>query len=129
MNKLFALAAALTIAACGPVYETQYDYIPPHDRGAQGCLAQCNANKSQCRTTQSTQAENERLRCELDARQEYDHCQGRAVNGAERDKCTQRSCSAPSANSAQCDEDFRICYAGCGGTVESHQVCTFNCPQ
>ena len=128
MKIFFALIAAMLLAACGPIYETQYDYIPPHNRGGQVCLEQCNTSKAQCRTIAGQQAENERLHCELDANADYEHCQGSATNHAEADKCTRRSCAAPTANSGPCDEDFRICYAGCGGTVTSRQVCTFNCP-
>jgi|GEM_PF-2945214 hypothetical protein len=35
------LGMALMLAACGPIYKTQYIYIPPESPEGRQCLAQC----------------------------------------------------------------------------------------
>jgi hypothetical protein len=130
MRVLVVAALTLAAAACGPFYSTEYNFIPPSDPHSRACISQCNSDKTQCRANAQASAENEQLRCQVDAGNDYERCLNKAGNDDARKKCSKRSCyaNADSAN-AICDGDFRGCFQSCGGTVESHQVCTFNCPQ
>lgn len=127
-RTLVLLLTGLLLAACGPIYNTEYNYIPPADPESRACIAQCNGNKSQCHANADLRAQNERLRCDVDASIDYERCLGHAANDAARAQCVKRSCSGGDANYSRCDDEFRICFQSCGGIVQSRQVCTFNCP-
>lgn len=131
MRFLLLLAVAgLTLAACGPVYETEYRYTPPGDVEGRACVAHCEAGKAQCRVTADLRAENRQLRCEREAAQDFERCLTTQGADPEKSKCHRRYCSEGDAGGdrAQCADDYRVCFQGCGGVVDSSQVCTFNCP-
>ena len=126
-----AVVVALTLAAagCGPIYSTEYRFIPPSDAQSRACIGECNAGKNQCRASAQNKAENERLHCEVDAGNDYEHCLTSARSDDARHNCSKRSCYASSdSDNALCDSDFRGCFQSCGGTIETQQICTFNCP-
>lgn len=127
MRIIHAALVVCAVTGCGPVYNTEYLYNPPADPQSRACIAQCNTNKMLCRGNADLKAENERLRCDLQANGDYDRCLNRAVNDAARAQCVKRSCYS-TAESAICEDDFRTCFQTCGGVVESRQVCSFNCP-
>lgn len=124
ISLIFLLA---TVSACGPIYSTEYIYSPPEDAQARACIAQCNTAKTNCRSMADLKAENERLRCDLEAGSRYQHCLNRAGSDAGRAECIRQSCYTP-ADGEICDADFRICFQSCGGMIESRQTCSFNCP-
>ena len=127
MRKLWMLVAALLVVSCGPVYETNYRYVPPADPLSRPCVSQCLADKSGCRHTEELKAENRRLRCEADARSDYERCLFNARDEQGKNSCHRRSCSE-NASFMQCEADYRVCFESCGGVVEEERVCTFNCP-
>jgi hypothetical protein len=118
---------ALLLAACGPIYETQYRYHPPADSEGRACASQCQTSKLQCRDTTELKADNSRLRCEADSRDQYERCLSTSNSEQSRNSCQRRSCSA-NPDYGICEADYRTCFAGCGGNVDAVQVCTFNCP-
>lgn len=130
MKRILAtVIAALVISACGPIYNTEYTYIPPADTDSRACIAQCNNSKGQCQNNAQLRADNERLRCDVDASIDYERCIGHAANDAARAQCVKRSCAGGDVDDSRCDADFRVCFQSCGGIVQSRQVCTFNCGQ
>lgn len=130
MRILLAALATFLLLSCGPIYETQYRYTPPADAQGRACIAQCEVGKSQCRINADLRAENRQLRCEREARDDFERCL--TVQGADPEKshCQRRICSLSSSGSDQdqCESDHRVCFQGCGGVVSSQQVCSFNCP-
>ena len=127
MKTFLLMLLALAAAACGPIYETEYSYHPPADPQSRACIAQCNSGKEHCRVSADDKAENERLRCNVEASDEYERCLLRAGNDDARKQCSKRSCYE-STDTSICEADFRSCFQSCGGIVESRQVCTLNCP-
>ncbi len=121
---LVSLAAA---SACGPIYNTEYRYVAPEGGEASACLERCDVSKKQCRVTADLRAENAQLRCERDARDDYERCLANAQGEAGRSSCTRRSCSR-SSDSGECKSDYDICFQACGGVINSERVCSFNCP-
>ena len=126
-NLIATLLAAALLMSCGPIYETNYRYTPPSDPLSRPCVTQCLADKSQCRGTTELKAENRRLRCELDARDDYERCLINATGDQGRASCHRRSCG-DDVNYGQCDADYRSCFQSCGGVIDEERVCTFNCP-
>lgn len=127
MRKLFMLIAALLVVSCGPIYETNYRYTPPQDPLSRPCISQCLADKGQCRNTADLKAENQRLRCELEARDDYERCLSNANGEQGRNSCHRRTCSE-NASYGQCGSDYHTCFQSCGGIIDEERVCTFNCP-
>ena len=129
MRVISAIASGITLwalAACAPVYETQYRYTPPANADGRACAAQCQSSQLQCRDSEEAKADNRRLRCESIARDDYERCLSTATTEQGRSACQRRLCSEP-AKAEICEADYRSCYATCGGAVEATQVCTFNC--
>lgn len=127
MRTIQLLLLALTLAACGPIYDTNYRYTPPSDPLARPCISQCLADKGNCRSTAELKAENSRLRCERDARDDYERCLGNAKGEQGRSSCHRSSCNQ-SADFGMCEADYRVCFQSCGGVIDEERVCSFNCP-
>lgn len=127
MRAIQILWMALLLASCGPIYETNYRYTPPADPLSRPCISQCLADKSQCRNTAELKAENSRLRCERDSRDDYERCLGSAKGEQGRASCNRRSCDQD-AHFGMCEVDYRTCFQSCGGIVDEERLCTFNCP-
>jgi hypothetical protein len=125
VNTRFAIVvAALLFAACDPIYTTDYRYTPPTDKAGKQCLAQCGAARSFCRSAASQEAQNDRLQCDLAARDDYEHCLQSAHGDSS--KCYRRSCTA-NPYYGTCESDYRECYQNCGGQVTEVKQCHFNC--
>jgi len=129
-----ALLSLFLLAACAPVYETAYEFVPPATAEGQRCAEQCLAERAGC--AQSCER-NERL-CVADAesralrdyRMEQDVWDRRRGAGsrtyfdyANRYRAV---CYAGGCRSA-CEATHRACYESCGGRVVATQVCTANC--
>lgn len=127
MRAIQILWMALLLASCGPIYETNYRYTPPNDPLSRPCISQCLADKGQCRNTAELKAENSRLRCERDSRDDYERCLGNAKGEQGRASCSRRNCGQD-ANYGFCEADYRTCFQSCGGSVDEERLCTFNCP-
>lgn len=127
MRKLLVAVLAVLITSCGPIYETNYRYTPPADPLSRPCVSQCLADKGNCRNTQELKAENSRLRCERDARDDYEQCLSNSKGEQGRSSCNRRSCNQ-SAEFGLCEADYRVCFQSCGGIIEEERVCSFNCP-
>ena len=127
MKTLLIACLALLIAACGPIYNTEYRYAPPDTGEGRVCVASCETVRKQCRINADLRAENSQLRCERDASADYERCLGNARGESGQSSCTRRSCSR-SADTSECKSEYDLCFQGCGGVISSQQVCSFNCP-
>ncbi|MGC2857742.1 hypothetical protein ACM64Y_19905 [Novispirillum sp. DQ9] len=123
---------AIALQACGPTYQTLYDYKPP--AGAQGrvCVAQCQVSQNHCRTACSAKQEACQSRVRLEARQDYERYVAQETKAGREPRRTPASferfnaCSDTSCRQT-CEGDFRVCYSTCGGAVTATTVCTSGC--
>lgn len=124
------LFLAITLAGCGPIYQTHYSYVPPHSSVGKMCIAQCVQSKSTCQQMCQMKEQNCQYQSREEARysySEYKHDRkkhGKAVKKELRDFDSGRySCH----QSCDCDETFNSCYDACGGKVVESRVCTMFC--
>ncbi len=141
LSPLAALAL-LALAACGPIYDTDYSFIPPGDTGGRMCVNDCLQQKAYCENRAEMRrrdAEMRRERCLADARDEAEYAYRRYKRERRADnkpiKKTphdfMRSSYCPSVPYADdsCEEYHRICYVNCGGRVLETKTCVLNCGQ
>ncbi len=129
---LIGLAAA-TLAACGPIYKTTYELIPPQSAEGKLCVTQCQQTKTACQ--QSGYDRYQRCKSEREARAERTFneyriqqlLQKKPITKSRRHFYAGRSCSMEASYRDGCGEDFIGCFATCGGQVTPHTVCTANC--
>lgn len=130
---LFGLSALL--AACGPIYDTEYTYTPPTSARGQACVSSCQADQSGCnyqcrRETQD--CENERNRI---ADREYERYarwrqqQGLPIERTRQSFMPTYSCPAEYQCREVCEAEYRACFTGCGGRIDAQQVCVMGCNQ
>jgi hypothetical protein len=112
---LLILPGLYLFTACGPIYQTEYSFIPPTNEQGRACVFQCENGKLQCAQIEDMRKE----RCDDRAEHEYYRCQDRGEK-----YCYRESCSADYEN---CESRYRGCFQSCGGKVESKQVCTAFC--
>lgn len=135
MPRLLFLLSALLLAACAPVYETAYTFIPPTSAEGRQCVAGCRAEAAAC--TQSCERR-ERLclndaesRAMRDYQIELGDPPDRRRSGSYRtyfDYADQyRAVCRAGGCRERCDSAYRACFEACGGRVTTQQVCTANC--
>lgn len=136
MKAVLLLVGLLpALAACGPIYDTQYTYHQPDDRRGQACTASCEADQSQCsyQCSRETQdCENERRQiAERDFRryERYQRNNDLPVEKSEYDFMPSYSCPWESECTNVCEAEYRACFTGCGGEIEARQVCVMGCDQ
>lgn len=124
LTVLFSLWVLVTLNACGPIYSTRYEYIPPQDPQSKVCVSQCEISRMQCETL----VEQNYQQCQDQQdwkREEYDRCK-RHYGDKECSSPSYRYCSN---DTDRCDKLYRNCYSACGGQVNSYRECTYNCDQ
>jgi len=123
-SPLPIVALTFLICGCGPVYHTDYSFIPPHSSGGQACVYQCENGRYQCRQIEDLRVE----RCRDYAYQQQRDCEARIRWDKDRKpkwyECGSESCSA---DYDSCDQQYRFCYQGCGGEVKASTRCVSNC--
>jgi hypothetical protein len=128
-----ALAIALVSAACGPIYETVYDYNPPPTAEGRLCASQCTQIGNLCRQN----CELREQRCLSDARQRgaWDYEDYVREQQARKEPVTRSiddftydsGCYTASSCKRECNVSYNQCFTTCGGAVTSRQVCTAFC--
>jgi len=63
------------LSACGPVYHTKRDYIPPTDPVSRTCVASCAQAREACIHNNELKYES----CRRDAERDYEVCAERAL--------------------------------------------------
>jgi hypothetical protein len=128
---LFLGLAAL--AACGPVYDTEYTYHPPAGARGQACTASCDADRTGCSyecRRESQDCENEKR---MIAEREYNRyanwrrSQNLAVDKSVYDFTPSYSCPWESECTDVCEANYRACFTSCGGRIDAKQVCVMGC--
>lgn len=126
---LFLITFILT--ACGPIYQTNYSYVPPKDFRGRQCINNCLEDKSMCNLHCSRVYQ----RCRSDAQavafpqyKQYVREQRRLhkpVIQTVDDFADYSACTSDCG----CDNTYRQCYSNCGGKVIAKQVCIAFCKQ
>jgi len=130
--RTLLVAATLLVVGCGPIYETQYQMIPPADPQGRMCAAQCLQTRDYCRENCEMSSRECVDRARRRARHDYDDYvrERRAKNlSLKRDResfVNTWECGASSCQS-QCGETYRQCFSICGGQVNAQKVCTAFC--
>src|SRR3990167_339271 len=102
------------LSGCGPMYETQYKYIPPASNIGKMCTSQCVQSKSMCQQM-----------CEM---RKQSCRRGERVRSGKKDD-RKFDYLEPNCDNIACDctETFNTCYGACGGEVLERQVCVAFC--
>lgn len=130
---LFGLTALL--AACGPIYDTEYTYTPPSSGRGQACVSSCDADQTGCKyecRRRTQDCENEKARIadrEFNRYQRWRRDQNLPVDKNRYDFMPSYSCPWESECTNVCEAEFRACFTGCGGRIDARQVCVMGCNQ
>lgn len=133
--RLFGLlGVVIALQACGPTYQTLYDFKPPAGAQGQACVAQCQISQNHCRTACSATQDACQARVRLEAHQDYERYVALEAKAGREPRRTPASFERFNACSdytcrQTCEGDFRVCYSTCGGTVSATTVCTSGCEQ
>lgn len=116
ITLLCSLIASLLLGACETV---RYDLVPPASEGGRYCVTQCAGIKETCRGNEINRAAAEKASCEHQQERIYRECRARANGNRDQEKeCDKhRSSCWASERTWRCDEDYRQCFANCGGRV------------
>ncbi len=120
-----ALLLSASLSACGPMYQTVYDFEPPADSSGGYCIGRCESDRARCIDNVRYDYE----RCDQNAQMEQQSCRDRLSWEGKKEKwydCGKTSCSN---DTDPCEADYRGCYQSCGGRVTSRQECYMNCSQ
>lgn len=124
--------AMLMLAACGPVYTTDYQMVPPTSMegkmcannclmAQQNCAQACASSTSQCEQNERLRAENEYLKYARDRRAE-----GKEVKRKESSFYAGYQCDGDDCTE-RCESSYRLCHTNCGGQVIPHTYCSAFC--
>ena len=113
------------LAACGPIYDTEYHYqTPPTSDGkmcASSCVDKMNVCTANCKVEQ---ANCERIKS-LEAQNAYLQYVSERQKKGEEIKKSQSDCE--NSCEADCENVHRICHTSCGGNIVEHRTCVAFC--
>ncbi|RYG61835.1 MAG: hypothetical protein EON60_02015 [Alphaproteobacteria bacterium] len=129
------LATALLLAACGPVYRTNYNLFPPESASGQmcvknvslmsdTCVANCRQMSRSCASPGGFSTSVGFGSGHYGRGMGYGVGYGSGYNNAFDD----RDCS-PTQCIESCLATGRQAHLNCGGTIQKDVVCTANCPK
>lgn len=105
--------AVVALAGCGP--QIVYDFVPPESSEGRICTSQCQNAATNCR--QMKQIVNQQCQNNYSAMQQnYNACK---ESGAKH--CVSPT-PCPYNSTSECDQNYRECFAACGGTVIARTV-------
>mgnify|MGYP001437329553 CR=1 FL=1 len=123
------MSICLFISACGPIYNTEYTYVPPKSKVGKMCISQCQQNKMMCEQLNESRKDACLAKVRQDALYEYE------LYKLNQEKLKQPVLKSPRnfeknwkcSQTSQCQTNFKTCYESCGGEIHTHQVCTAFC--
>ncbi|NCY23512.1 MAG: hypothetical protein EBX37_01245 [Alphaproteobacteria bacterium] len=132
-SLLAASLAAILLAACDPVYETRYNYIPPASQQGRMCANNCVLSRQQCQQSCQMLESNCHTRARLEAENDYLNYvnerqrEGKPLKRTRQDFTGSTYCPETEDCATQCEGNHQICHSNCGGQVIPQTVCTANC--
>lgn len=127
------LVVAFLVSACGPVYETRYQFTPPTTPQGQLCVNQCQQINLLCRRNCQLESDSCLAREYEQARWRYEdyvrerRAANQPIERSPDDFVYRYNCPSSNSCTPACDNDHRVCYQTCGGQVSATTVCTANC--
>jgi hypothetical protein len=97
---------------------TRYEFMAPPTEEGRFCTTQCASVQEGCQSNEINRAQNERYACEQRSEYQYHSCQRHARSDDEARKCFRTACFS-NPNTWRCNENYRQCFVGCGGTVQT----------
>lgn len=138
--KHIVLATAFLLAACGPVYRTNYNLFPPTDAAGQMCVKNValmsDTCVSNCRQMSRNCASPGGFHSSVGfgasnygrGGSNYGVGYGMGYGSGYNDALDNRDCSATQCIET-CLSTARQAHLNCGGTIKQEVVCTANCPK
>lgn len=114
-HRLFAALALSLLAGCTTI---RYEYFPPATEQGKICVTHCSGVREMCQGNEMQRAQYDRALCEQRSESIFRTCLRQADNRDESKKCHRPACFAHE-NTWRCDENFRQCFVGCGGTIHA----------
>ncbi|MFZ2973722.1 MAG: hypothetical protein WA049_13875 [Ferribacterium limneticum] len=116
LGRLFGVALSiLLVTGC---VTTRYEYAAPRTEQGRHCTTQCSAIKEACQDNEISRAQYEFNSCQQRSDYQYHDCLRHARSDDEAKKCFRQACWN-NPNTWRCDENYRQCFTGCGGTVHT----------
>lgn len=132
IKKIIALSlCGLSLAGCGPMYQTHYSYIPPKSSNGRQCINQCLTNRSYCQSQCQTNYQSCKTSAELIAMPQYlsyvhqQNAANQPINQGIGDFADYSSCTTQCG----CEPTYRSCFVNCGGSVIANTQCVAFCNQ
>lgn len=125
--------SVLALAACGPMYRTDYTMVPPPTDAGRMCANNCLMAKNNCAQTCSLQQGNCENMQRLEAQNQYlqyvneRQRAGQPVKKTVNDFFGYSSCGTDYDCEGRCQNDYHICHGNCGGQVIPRTYCVANC--
>lgn len=112
---LGALLAVWLVSGC---VTTRYEYVAPTTEHGRMCAMQCSTSREFCQQNEMNRAQYEQQACEQRSDYQYHDCLHHARSDKDAKRCFRQACFS-NANTWRCDENYRQCFTGCGGTVHA----------
>ena len=132
MKKFGSLLLLALVTACGPVYQTSYEVVPPQSETGRMCANNCLMLKQNCEQTCRIEEAHCTERARLMERNDYlEYVAVQTASGkpVKRSGPTSRryyDCSQDACYAA-CAGNYNICHTNCGGQIIPHTTCTAFC--
>ncbi len=110
--------AALSLALVTGCVTTRYEYSAPHTEQGRYCATQCAAIKDACQRDEIDRTQYDYNLCQQRSEYQYHDCLHHARSDEEAKRCFRQACWN-NPNTWRCDENYRQCFTGCGGTVHT----------
>lgn len=131
MRFLLVLVLTFCLSACGPIYSTRTELIPPASPEAKLALNECLQHRQACSTT----CQGIQVQCEQN--EAIKHVAAEVVEAlAHKDttddkKYHRNSQCKQHLNQCNkgCENTYLACFQNVGGIVNTYQECVFNCPK
>lgn len=120
---ILALMFTMMLTACGPMYQTHYDIIPPATQQGRMCANNCVMYKKQCESNCRSENNNCIMMNNLE-RQNHELMQ--AKTNTKSRYIPSRFCDSSGCEHG-CKDDYHMCHRNCGGQVNERTVCVANC--
>lgn len=117
VKSLVMMLVGLLLAGCSTV---RYEYHPPNTDSGRMCVTQCQVVREMCRGNEINRVQSDKQSCAMRSEIAFRDCQRHAKSHDEAKKCYRPVCNV-TENTWRCDEGFRQCFEGCGGTVHKIQ--------
>lgn len=130
ISLLFAvLSVGIFLAACSPVYQTNYGYVAPKSWKGKQCVNRCLRDRSYCRAQCQSSGQACKNTANLEAMPAYlsyveqQKKQNLPLDRSVGDFADYSSCT----DHCGCESTYRECYANCGGQVVANTQCVAFC--